>query len=95
MIRPIALPNPTAYHMFPSGPAVIPNGYGPVGERLAERPVGETSPTWPRSFRVNQRSPPAGLVAIPAMPESPGTGYSVISPDIVIFPMWRGRRRAR
>ena len=40
LIRPIELPNPSAYHMFPSGPAVIPNGYGPVAKRLAERPVG-------------------------------------------------------
>ena len=68
LIRPIALPNPTAYHMFPSGPAVMPNGYEPVVSVSPSVPSAETSPTSPRSFRVNQRSPPAGLVRDPGDP---------------------------
>jgi len=82
----MALPYPTAYHMFPSGPAVIPNGYEPVAIVSPGCPSSPIAPTMPASFSVNHRPSPAGLGAIAAMPLSVGTGYSVIVPSVVILP---------
>jgi hypothetical protein len=46
------------------------------------------APTLLESFSVNH-SRPSGAAAIPAIPNSPGTGYSVIVPWGVILPTWR------
>src|SRR5438093_8324501 len=76
--------------MFPSGPAVIPNGYAPVGKRSGSTvPSSLIDPTWLLSFSVNHMRSPLGSAKIPAIPYSPGTGYSVIVPVGVIFPMLR------
>jgi hypothetical protein len=87
--RPIALPNPTQNHMFPSGPAVIPKGYDPVSKLSPTWPLTSITPTLLESFSVNHSRFPDGAAAIPAIPSSPGTGYSVIVPCGVIFPMFR------
>ena len=52
-------------------------------------PLTEISPTLLESFSVNHRLFPDGLAAMPAIPNSPGTGYSVIVPSGVIFPTLR------
>jgi len=75
--------------MFPSGPALIPKGYGPVLKRSPTTPLTEISPTMPESFSVNHKLLPDGPAAIPAIPRSPSTGYSVIVPCGVIFPTLR------
>ena len=76
-------------HMFPSGPAVIPNGYEPVSKVSPTWPLRSIEPTLLESFSVNHSLSPEGAAAIAAIPNSPGTGYSVIVPCGVIFPMFR------
>ena len=46
-------------------------------------------PTLLESFSVNHSPAPDGSAAMPAIPNSPGTGYSVIVPSDVIFPTLR------
>jgi hypothetical protein len=50
-------------------------------------PFTSITPTLLESFSVNHSVLPVGAAAMPAMPRSPGTGYSVIVPAGVIFPM--------
>ena len=52
-------------------------------------PFTSITPTLLESFSVNHSVLPVGAAAIPAIPSSPGTGYSVIVPCGVIFPMFR------
>ena len=52
-------------------------------------PFTSITPTLLESFSVNQSVLPVGAAAMPAMPmwsSPPGTGYSVIVPEVVIFP---------
>ena len=59
---------------------MIPKGYDPVSKLSPTSPETLISPTLLESFSVNHKLSPEGLAAIPAIPYSPGTGYSVIVP---------------
>ena len=52
-------------------------------------PLTSIWPTSNESFSVNHSVSPEGAAAIPAIPRFPSTGYSVITPAVVILPMCR------
>ena len=48
--------------------------------------------TWSTVSSVNQRSPFGSAVMSQGCAFGVGTGYSVIVPDVVIFPIWFAKR---